>query len=419
MPPPRLLQRRPRPSDSVASEGDRLASRQQNAPSLPPYEEPAHPLDGKAKNAVKELSSGRATRKYAQHVEHSLKHLIEVVGLLNDTLSNRKAKLAQISEKRQAKGAEKDGLETQLEEEVAQLETQATALNQQIEATVRTLIDYKAELEDEVRVINSVHATASAQVAPVERERRRRRERQPRAGGAAAGSDDDEPEDQEDEEMADVDGAENQTPIVGVKQMLREARRAQQQEYNRLTVQQRYARNNDYISFKRTWHDALHQDDHIPLADSSTWFDKDGNPVMDAAAQADEDDDLVVEREIIDLKCPLSLQVMKEPYSNRKCKHTFDKSAVLDYMQTNRGRAKCPVCSVELQTSDFYLDEFMLRKVKRALEAERRAEEEEELDVDMEGDDSVIAGPSRNIKKERNRGGRRAMEDVDEDSDAD
>ena len=69
-----------------------------------------------------------------------------------------------------------------------------------------------------------------------------------------------------------------------------------------------------------------------------------GRPTKGIAA-ADDDDDLVVEREIRDLKCPLSLRMMKDPYSNHKCQHTFEKSAIMDFLRTNGGVAKCPVCT--------------------------------------------------------------------------
>jgi len=35
------------------------------------------------------------------------------------------------------------------------------------------------------------------------------------------------------------------------------------------------------------------------------------------------------------LKCPLTLQTFKEPYSNHVCKHTFEKSAILQFHREN------------------------------------------------------------------------------------
>lgn len=68
----------------------------------------------------------------------------------------------------------------------------------------------------------------------------------------------------------------------------------------------------------------------------------------------------------------------------------------------------------EITNADLYLDEVFQRKVMRQMEAERRErqEQEEEDDDDDAPNASIIAGPSRNIKKER--GQSRRVEDVDE-----
>jgi hypothetical protein len=49
----------------------------------------------------------------------------------------------------------------------------------------------------------------------------------------------------------------------------------------------------------------------------------------------DEDDDIQMTGAVSSLKCPLTLQTFTEPYSNNKCKHTFEKSAILEFHRTN------------------------------------------------------------------------------------
>jgi len=67
---------------------------------------------------------------------------------------------------------------------------------------------------------------------------------------------------------------------------------------------------------------------------------------------------------------------------------------------------------------DLYLDEILMRKMKRAKDAEAREREDEDEDSDDEEEHnaSVMAGASRNVKSERvARGRRRAKDEIDSD----
>jgi len=251
-----------------------------------------------------------------------------------------------MAEKRRARGEEeKNEHELSLEEYVAELDAAITELTDSSEEALRWVIDCRAELEDQQVVLEKVMEGLNAQQPRPEPKRPEKRRRvSKRHVGDEDDEDGEDAEAQEEEEVEDT-GTEAQPPLAGVKDLLDTARRSKTEEYEALSAHQRYAVNNDYIAFKRNWHDALHPEDQVPLPDPSTWFDEHGRPTKDVAANANEDDDLVVEREIIDLKCPLSLQKMKEPYSNHQCKHTFEKAAIVEFIQSNGGVAKCPVCS--------------------------------------------------------------------------
>lgn len=55
-----------------------------------------------------------------------------------------------------------------------------------------------------------------------------------------------------------------------------------------------------------------------------------------AANDAEEtDDDVVIARATTNLKCPLTLQMFEVPYSNNVCKHSFEKSAIIEYYNEN------------------------------------------------------------------------------------
>lgn len=71
----------------------------------------------------------------------------------------------------------------------------------------------------------------------------------------------------------------------------------------------------------------------------------------------------------------------------------------------------------ELRIKDLYLDEVVLRKVKRAAEAARRGvDDTSDIEPEEDADASIIIGKSTNIKKERDRSGRR-LDDMDQDDD--
>ena len=137
-----------------------------------------------------------------------------------------------------------------------------------------------------------------------------------------------------------------------------------------VAVINRYASHNDYIGFKRLLHDANHPGpDAPPLPNSTTWFPGSRSPDpsqsngirynRDQNSADDDESDIEVASERISIRCPLTLLPMKEPYSSRKCPHSFEREAILGMIQTSGtflgpgGRRaggeksmKCPVCEV-------------------------------------------------------------------------
>ncbi|KAM7207442.1 Zinc-finger of the MIZ type in Nse subunit domain containing protein [Naviculisporaceae sp. PSN 640] len=403
---PRLLQRS-RPTGSSAAS----SSFSGRAVDLPPYEEPSCPLNDAGKRALQDLRNGREKRLYEAHLIKSAKFLQESVGATNDALYRRQKNVAMRKAKRSTAGGETDAEADEelarLEQAAADLEVEVSQLTDRTEAALRRVIDYAAELQDEGPVLEEVQAQVNAQKPRPEPKTRPRRQRN-------NDGDDSNEENEEDPEDVDMDDADEENHhIAGVRDMLKTARQIKQQEYSGLSAHQRYGQNNDYIAFKKTWHDAQHPDDSVPLPDASTWFDDQGRPVKGVVA-ANDDDDLVVEREIRDLKCPLSLQMMKDPYSNHKCKHTFEKSAIIDYLRSSGGQAKCPVCNQELRVLDLYPDPVMLRRIKRAERERQMNLDTSDAEEDVDPDVSVIAGrTNRVIKKENRRAG--ASDGIDDD----
>jgi hypothetical protein len=137
------------------------------------------------------------------------------------------------------------------------------------------------------------------------------------------------------------------------------------------------------------------------------------------------------------LKCPLTLKTFEQPYSNNICKHTFEKFAIIEYInhqgvmfhasQTARAartathkQAKCPQAGCEkvrfnlvnimffanheqmLALKDFYDDSLLLRQIQRI---------KQKASQDYDDDDPDEEAPRGT---QRNR-----PEQIDDDDDSD
>ncbi|RSL62470.1 hypothetical protein CEP54_005696 [Fusarium duplospermum] len=359
---------------------------------LPEYQPPSCPLSDAARRDLNDLSHARTTVVYQQQLGDSVGLLGISISDLHEQLREQRDRLEALRAKRQEKGNEKTADEERLETHVADLEARVNGLTDSFEEAIRTVIDYKAELEDEGLIITDLYNTAAADVA--------QSQRRPRRG-----------DDAEVEEDDDVDSKDLAAPSI--LERFKDMRAKKKADYTAMNMHQRYALNNDYAGFKKLWHDAMAGEDGPPLPDASRWFRPDGRPVMrttPGAADDDDDDDIAVAREVLSINCPLTLQPMEQPYSNRKCKHTFEKTALLDYLPM-RGDAQCPQtgCSERFSRSrfdhDFFLDQAMVRRIKRARQAQEQHDMDEDDDDGEEDEDVVVRGqqrvPGRVPKKER------------------
>ncbi|KAH7175783.1 zinc-finger of the MIZ type in Nse subunit-domain-containing protein [Dactylonectria macrodidyma] len=373
------------------------------ATELPDYQSPSCPLNEAARRALGDLSNNRGTVEYQMHLKDSVRLIGSSVGDLHERLREQRERLAALCAKREEKGTEKSSEEEQLEAHVADFETQVQALTDKSEKAIRDLIDRRAELEDESDILGDLYTVAASDASHANLDPSQR-------SGRHSGDRHSQSEEEDDEGEA--------KPVVSfpsVIEVLKKQRLKKATEYSALSMQQRYALNNDYAAFKKLWHDAMAGEDGPPLPDASRWFRPDGQPVMRELADddaGDDDDDIAVAREVLSIKCPLTLQPMEQPYSNRKCKHIFEKAALLDYLSM-RGEKQCPQtgCSQTFSRAqfdeDFYLDQAMVRRIRRA----RQAEEQNRLDEDDDdeigdGDDEVMVRgqktvPVRSYKREK------------------
>lgn len=287
-----------------------------------------------------ELSGSRMNEKFQKHAKESAKLLANSAWAINDRATTRKKEASNAAEreaKRRRTNSNHDDGETpdpsatgagadveRARAKAVELGEQVTPLTMRMEAAMREVLDLQAAVQDEEEVLRGLpEAVESAQQGMMEAA----------LDGVDAADDDDLPE----------------VPGVPVPRVLEKGRRAKAAAYSALSAHQRYARNNAYIDFKRNWHDGLYGDE-VPVPDARTWFDREGNPQDVAAAGGDEDDsdaDVRIAREKRSFRCPLSLVALTEPYTCRRCKHTFQKEAIFSYLgitqRNSRGlQQQCP-----------------------------------------------------------------------------
>ncbi|KAK7716147.1 hypothetical protein SLS64_003299 [Diaporthe eres] len=361
---------------------------------LPPYEPPNCPLTDDHKRQLNDFCTGRINDTYEKQIAQSAQLLSQSVYSINERVTSRKKTAAQNAEraaKRKHGGDDAEGDDEaaaaaeRAEGEVRELEGEVLNLATQIEEAMRQAVDMQAMVEDEKSTLRELpHLVVARQQGVVEQA-------------------------QQDREADEEDADPPEVPGVPLLDVLKEAYGAKAAEYDRLSPYEKYAVNNKYIDFRQSWHEGLYQNpDDIPLPDATRWFDRDGRPRLetrkdeqqggageDEDMDGDEDDDIQIAREKRSLRCPLALAVIQDPYTCRLCKHSFEKSAITEYIKGGNGRgrvAECPVpgCHVKTMTlQDLYFDEVLLRRIKRAEQAEREAEARSS-DQDEDDDETMV-----------------------------
>lgn len=267
----------------------------------PAYAPPSCPLDGQAVTKLGELAkSHQQMTTYKSQIKEALKGLAEAIYDAQARLSDRQQSLKHIQSQRRQTNREKSEREQKLEEHVAELEEEVQDLTMQAEEMVRSCIDQQFAIEDDGKIVSELYTSATGEY---------------RARG-------------------DADEENDQHPSESLVNKVRELREQKASEWEAESNYHRYAKNNEYINFKRLWREGAAGDDGPVLPNAEKWFDTDGEPVMqlDRAAE-DDDDDVAVARETISLTCPLSLLPLKEPYTNKHCNHTFEKQSIVEWLK--------------------------------------------------------------------------------------
>ncbi|KAI0993986.1 hypothetical protein K3495_g14198 [Podosphaera aphanis] len=332
---------------------------------LPPYQPLSCPISADAKRKLEELYLHQDYSKYKKNLKDAAQIITKATYECNDRLWQRKQKVQSTEDKIKASEAPANSKRQERyekEKEYADsLEKTVQDLTSQAEEAVRELIDYGDELSKQSRLLQEV----SNKVAS------------PDPSQVGTGT--------------------------GCVEILRAAKENHAAQYRRKSMAERYADHNDYKNFKGMIHDAQNQGPNaLPLPDSKYWFsgENPSQPGISGAGRQnadDEDDEIVMTGATTSLKCTFTLQYFEEPYSNKKCKHTYEKSAILDYIKSEgvaysqsgrRGQPRgpkiitCPTpgCSAALAPDDFFLDERIRQQVIKAKRLEANASEADDSD---------------------------------------
>ncbi|TEY46981.1 hypothetical protein BOTCAL_0309g00100 [Botryotinia calthae] len=349
---------------------------------FPEYTPPKCPLSADAQRAISNIRTHNNSAKIKKHLSQAIRNITDTTVANNDRIWERKRQVEKNARKRQRDGQDDEEILAEhkdLEIHTKHLAKKVNIWTEQAELAMRVLIDKGDEVERNDLVVQDV-CNRLDEVNPAPPIRRTRG--------------------QEDEEEKQ-DGV-----AISVVELFDKIKEEYRSKYEAESMTKRYASNNDYKSFKRVVHDSLHPDGDLPLPKESTWFPSDRrHPSTQANGQVEDepsDDEIVIERVVKDLKCPLTFAIFRFPYTNNKCNHSFEKEAIIEYHgknATNQGGqrvVKCPAIGCEnlISMKDMYDDQLVLRQVRRAMQRERGD--------DSDDDDDASRGTQRNRPEELN-----------------
>jgi len=415
---PLLSSRRPTATPTSRRTTAVAADSPANSAPLPTYQAPSAPLNTAGLAALDQLPAkppSLAGLKTAQ--ASAIEQLSEAVTGANDrTSGHRRAlekKRARLTAWQQQGEDGDEGVGEELrarvgdaEEQSASVDERVLELTRRLEERVRAVIDGKEMVRNREAALEEVSGNVvrgEGRVAPTQSTLGASQFRQ---GNPKRRSEVGQELDEDDEDGDEGEDEGERNGVVGLLGALRSKVAQEDERYAKLSLRARYAENNDYVGFKKVLHDAMHQDDGVPLAHSSTWFpaDPDASIIADVAATQDEDSDLEVAAERISTRCPITLMELQDAVTTA-CGHNFERAAILDMIsrgaervggtQQRQGRRtvvvggeraiRCPESSCRgiVAESALKRDPLVRRKIQR-LQAAKGAGDDDEDGMDAD-----------------------------------
>ncbi|RKF83398.1 putative transcription factor c2h2 [Golovinomyces cichoracearum] len=331
------------------------------------YSPPHFSLSVGAKRKIEELYLHHDFTKYKKHIKDATNLITKATYECNDRFWQRNQKFQALNERMRTSENVDEKLKIRFETEnkyTQDLGKKVECITAKAEKALRDLIDFGDELSIQSNILHKVAEKAAEKEISSHTSRRQSSQNEVNS-------------------IQDENGTER--PVLRGIDIFKTEKRDYKTKYESKGLKERYADHNDYKNFKGMIHDAQNQGPNArPLSDPKYWFSEDRSPNSSSQKQQEnEDDEIEMTGATANLKCSFTLQYFEEPYSNKKCKHTYEKSAILDYLNTEgavpsqggrRGRPQgskkitCPTpgCSVTLELEDFFLDERVKQQVIKA-----------------------------------------------------
>lgn len=287
-----------------------------SARARPVYQPPANPLTPSARNALNSLKRTHQLAGVEKHLKDSNQLLADCVYDANKMLAEKEASV----DKHRAK-AEREGTEFDAQEQLDLEERRkfVEKLTSDIDQRTRKTIDEQYAVQFMRDALDAATATAASDAAAV-------------AVSQAMSFD---------PTMPDAP-TQPETGPPPSDQFKRQAQ-AKMEEWQRLELHTRYGDHPDYIAFKNQLHTGAHGDDAV-IPPSSRWFPSRGSPTAGTArahAADNSDDDIVIARETLSTKCPITIKELVDPIMSRLCQHTFEKHAIMQLLG-HKAAIDCP-----------------------------------------------------------------------------
>lgn len=344
-----------RPSHSHASTTTTISP-------LPPYKKTSHPLTADAQQKLRQLYRARDSESLQKKNEHAVALITQLAGSINDALRERDERV----QRRRKKWENGERVEEQEDEEaeLRALRERVEGMTEGLERSMREAID-DAEAGRRIREAvewlkreAGIAMRREFEEQMSQRQTQTQTQTQGRRMRRRRDTDVDMDGDEEDEDEGPTPGptplGQERVELTGLSDLYTDRMERMRLQYLSFSHQARYAKNNEYIGFRKMVHDAKYGDDGPPLPRPETWFSERGAPAPGITAMQDDDnDDIVVDRENVSTRCPLTFQQFKEPFTSKKCPHSFEKSAILQFIRNSqtlsRGQRaiQCPVAGCD------------------------------------------------------------------------
>jgi E3 SUMO-protein ligase NSE2 len=359
------------------------------------------------------------------HIRAASQLLSDIIHPISVAKVERRRKFENLVAREKDRGDPMDPEEhAQREGDVKEFEGRVEDVTKKMDTAIRQIIDDRVWLEQlglNLKHITSRNNTNNARSTQAT-QRTTQRSIVP-TQDATPRDDDEEDEDEPEEDQAPPPYEETPTALLSAALLTHTTTR----EAKSLT--DRYAHDNDYAGWYKSRHVGLteHQTMPPPVPAPALWFGaEEGNALTANGA----DDTMEVVGERVSVKCPMTMQYFIDPVTSDICRHSYEKSAILDYLKMSedrvpytpeqqaqldglRGapranlerkfrvpRVKCPVagCDQLMLEKDLRPDPFIR---SQAVRAQAKEEEQKQKDAEREARRAKKAKAA----KKRNRNG--------------